>query len=126
MSILQGRAGRKIQGLLACAAAAGLAVVAPTAVASTPTLAECLEGSDFIANAALSRDHGMTRAAFLERLDQDMFAIRAYPAELRWFVKDEDDERFLHGAARSVFDAPAQPEAHRAAFLRACFDRLSD
>jgi len=126
MSILQGRAGHAVHGFVTCAASLGLAFAASAAVASSPTLAECLEGSDFIANAALSRDHGMTRTAFLERLDQDMFAIRAYPAELRWFVKDEDDERFLHSAAQSVFDAPAQPEAHRAAFLRACFERLSD
>jgi hypothetical protein len=100
-------------------------LAAAGAAASVPTLSDCFEGSDFIANAAMSRDNGMSRAAFLDRLEQDLFAIRAYPAELRWFAKDEDDERFLHAAAEDVFDAPALPQTHRALFLRACFDRLT-
>ena len=95
------------------------------ATASAPTLADCFEGSDFIANAASARDNGMSRDAFLDRLDQDLFAIRAFPSELRWFAKDEDDERFLRGAAEDVFDLPASPQTHRALFLRACFDRLT-
>src|SRR4029453_10400446 len=97
---------------------AGIAVVClltagGAAWASVPTLADCLEGSDFIANAARSRDNGITRAAFLERLSEDFVAIRAFPAELRWFVKDDDDERFLASAAQRVFDTPAEPAAHR-------------
>jgi hypothetical protein len=95
------------------------------ASASIPTLTDCLEGSDFIANAARSRDNGMTRAAFLERLSEDFVAIRAFPAELRWFVKDDDDERFLESAAETVFDTPLEPAVHRTAFLRACLDRLT-
>jgi hypothetical protein len=95
------------------------------AVASVPTLADCLEASDFIADAALSRDNGMTRGAFIDRLNGDFAAIRAFPSELRWFVRDEDDERFLEQAAEHVFDAPATPAAHRREFLQACFERLS-
>jgi hypothetical protein len=109
--------------------AAALAVVtwlaAAHAAASVPTLGDCFEGSDFIANAAMSRDNGMSRAAFLDQLEQDFFAIHAFPSELRWFAKDEDDERFLHAAAEDVFDLPAPPQTHRALFLRACFDRLT-
>src|SRR5204863_3668491 len=97
----------------------------PSASASVPTLSDCLEASDFIANAALSRDNGMTRDAFITRLTGDFAAIRAFPAELRWFVRDEDDERFLEDAAEHVFDAPATPAAHRRQFLQACFERLS-
>ena len=82
-------------------------------VASVPTLADCLEASDFIADAALSRDNGMTREAFIERLNGDFVAIRAFPIELRWFVRDEDDERFLESAAEHVFDTPATPAVHR-------------
>ena len=100
--------------------------IAPFEVcASVPTLADCLEASDFIANAALSRDNGMTRDAFIERLNGDFIAIRAFPNELRWFVRDEDDERFLEDAAVHVFDAPSTPAEHRREFLRACFERLS-
>ncbi len=91
--------------------------------ASTHTVAECFEGSDFIANAALARDNGMSRAEFLERMEGDFLMIAAYPPELRWFAKDRDDERFLLSAAREVFDAPAAPDGHRARFLAACFDR---
>jgi hypothetical protein len=111
---------------LAClAAVAALAIVPGVDHASVPTMADCLEASDFIANAALSRDNGMTRDAFIERLNGDFVAIRAFPSELRWFVRDEDDERFLEAAAEHVFDAPSTPAVHRREFLRACFERLS-
>jgi hypothetical protein len=95
-----------------------------TAAASAPSLSECLGGSDFIANAAIARDHGMAREAFVERLEADMMIIHAFPPELRWFVKDVDDERFLHEQVETVFDAPATPENHRRAFLRACLGRF--
>ena len=95
------------------------------ASASVPTMAECLEGSDFIANAAIARDHGMSRDAFMGRLDEDLTLIHAFPSELRWFAKDDDDEHFLRDEARAVFDAPGTADDHRAAFLRACFRRLS-
>jgi len=112
---------RRVFGIIVTAALA-----APmAATASVPTLADCLEASDFIANAALSRDNGMTREAFIDRLNGDFAAIRAFPSELRWFVRDEDDERFLENAAERVFDAPATPSAHRREFLQACFERLS-
>jgi hypothetical protein len=95
------------------------------ASASVPTLSDCLEASDFIANAALSRDNGMTRDAFINRLTGDFAAIRAFPAELRWFVRDEDDEHFLEDAAEHVFDVPSTPADHRREFLQACFERLT-
>ena len=86
------------------------------------TLEECLEGGDFIANAAFSRDNGMTREAFLGRLVDDIRLIQAFPPELRWFVVDPDDAQFLHEEASKVFDAPLRPEAHRAQFLSRCFE----
>jgi hypothetical protein len=110
---------------MAAAVAVAVWLAAPNTAASVLTLADCFEGSDFIANAAMSRDNGMSRAAFLDRLEQDFFAIRAFPSELRWFAKDEDDEQFLHAAVEDVFDLPALPQTHRALFLRACFDRLT-
>jgi hypothetical protein len=104
--------------------AAGLAS-AVSAGASVPTVGECLEGADFIANAAIARDNGISRQAFVGRLEDDLTLIHAFPVELRWFAKDEDDERFLHASVEVVFDAPASPEDHRARFLRACFERLT-
>ncbi len=89
------------------------------------TVDECFEGSDFVANAARARDNGMPRADFLNRMEQDFVLIHAYPPQLRWFAKDEEDERFLLDAVREVFDAPGAPEAHRARFLAACFARSS-
>ena len=93
--------------------------------ASLPTVGECLEASDFIANAARSRDFGMPRDDFLVRLDADFDAIKAYPPSLRWFVQDEDDQQFLQAQVRDVFDAPETPEHHRVLFLEACFARMT-
>jgi hypothetical protein len=105
-------------------AAACLAVALATgAEAALPTLTDCMEGSDFVANAARSRDNGMTRASFLDRLDADLVAIRAFPPELRWFARNPDDERFLVAHAARVFDRPQAPERHQAEFLAACLDR---
>ena len=115
------RKSDRVQRALAAAVAA---LVAAGAHASVPTMTECLEGSDFIANAAIARDNGIARDAFVERLEADMMLIHAFPPELRWFVKDADDERFLHGQVETVFDAPATPADHRKAFLRACFRRF--
>ena len=86
------------------------------------TLEECLEGGDFIANAARSRDNGMTKAEFLARLVDDIRLIQAFPPQLRWFVVDPQDAEFLAAEATKVFDAPLRPEAHRAQFLSRCFD----
>lgn len=94
-----------------------------SASASTLSVADCFEGSDFIANAALARDNGMPRNAFLDRLEEDFQLIQAFPPALRWFAKDEEDEHFLSQFAREVFDAPDAPEGHRARFLAACFAR---
>ena len=105
-------------------ALAGALLAAAPAVASVPTMAECLEGSDFIAHAAIARDNGQSRDAFIARLDGDLTLIHAFPPELRWFAKDADDERFLREEAHAVFDAPTSPDNHRTAFLRACFERL--
>jgi hypothetical protein len=95
-----------------------------TAIASQPTMSECFEGSDFIGNAALARDHGMEEQAFIGRMEQDFRTIQAFPRQLRWFAHDADDEAFLIGAARVVFDTPALPEEHRRMFLLACFERM--
>ncbi len=102
-----------------------LALAAGGAAASVPSVDECLEASDFIANAARARDNGIARDRFLERLDADFSTIQAFPQPLRWFAHDREDEHFLRRAAVAVFDAPAPPDEHRAAFLRACFERMS-
>jgi hypothetical protein len=108
----------------ACVAAACLAVALATgAEAAVRALTDCMEGSDFVANAARSRDNGITRASFLDRLDADLVAIRAFPLELRWFARNPDDERFLVTEATRVFDRPLAPERHQAEFLAACLDR---
>lgn len=88
------------------------------------TLEECLEGSDFIMHAAMSRENGMTREAFLERMENDIHAIQAFPAELRWFVQDDDDAELLTSAARLVFDAPRDPQRHQSEFLATCASRM--
>ena len=103
--------------------AAIAALVSLTASASTLSVADCFEGSDFIANAAMARENGMSGEAFLHRMEEDFQLIQAFPPALRWFAQDEDDERFLFQSAREVFDAPDAPEGHRARFLAACLSR---
>lgn len=95
------------------------------AAAGRPSLVECFEGSDFIADAALSRDAGMSAEAFLGRMQQDFVAIRSFPNELRWFVHDADDEAFLLAAASEVFVHPGPAERHRRVFLQACVERMA-
>jgi len=112
---------RRVQARVAAAClAVGLAAGVEAAV---PTLTECLEGSDFVANAARSRDNGMPRASFLDRLEEDLVAIRAFPPALRWFARDEGDEQFLIAAVTRVFDLPQAPERHQEEFFAACLDR---
>ena len=84
------------------------------------TRAECTEGSEFIRNAAMARDNGQTREAYLAQLRGDLASIRAFPPELRWFAQDEEDEQLLVSAASDVFDDPQPPERHRQAFLERC------
>ncbi|HTQ01668.1 MAG TPA: hypothetical protein VMN56_20290 [Casimicrobiaceae bacterium] len=104
---------------------AALAAFAGSAVAcgSNLSVSECFEGSDFIANAALARENGMSREGFLAQMQDDFVLIQVYPPQLRWFAKDGDDERFLYESAEQVFDSPQDPEQHRAQFLAACFAR---
>jgi hypothetical protein len=103
-----------------------LAMSAVSVLAGRPTMNECLEGSDFIRNAALSRDAGIAADTFIEHLQGDFLAIRAFPAELRWFVHDEGDEAFLAEQVRLVFDQPSGPDDHQLRFLHACVDRMAD
>ena len=106
--------------LLLLAAAAALSF---GAAAQPHSARECREGSDFIRNAALSRDHGVTRDFFVARLEDDLVMIRAYPPELRWFAHDSRDEAFLRAEVHAVFDAPTASELHRDAFLERCARR---
>ena len=98
---------------------------ASAAGAGRPSMNECFEGSEFIGNAALSRDAGMPASAFLDRMEDEFMLIRAFPSELRWFVHDSDDESFLLQEAREVFAHPVPAEGHRRAFLHACVDRMA-
>ena len=102
------------------------AMQAMPGIAGRPTMEECLEGSDFIRNAALSRDAGVAADTFLDRMSEDFLVIRAFPAELRWFVHDAGDERFLAKEARLVFEQPSSPDDQSAQFLRVCVDRMTD
>lgn len=104
-------------------ASAALAAAFAPASASTSAFAECQEDGEFIRNAALARDYGITRAAFLGRMAADFILIRVFPAELRWFTRDAQDEAFLTEAAAQVFDQPREPSVHESDFLIACAAR---
>ena len=95
------------------------------AAAGRPSLAECFEASDFIANAARARDAGMSADSFLGRMKEDFEVIQSFPSDLRWFVHDPDDEAFLLASAREVFAHPKTPASHRQLFLQSCVDRMA-
>ena len=84
---------------------------------------ECREGGDFIRNAALARDAGYTREFFVGRLEEDFVMIRAFPPDLRWFVRDPGDEEFLRSEVEAVFGTPTSSDQHRAGFLQRCILR---
>src|ERR1700686_3658523 len=75
-------------------------------MAHTLTLAECTEGGEFIRNAALARDNGITREFFIDKLVEDLALIQSFPPQLRWFVQDSGDEKLLSEAVFKVFDEP--------------------
>ena len=100
-----------------------LTLLLSTGAAAQHSAGECREGGDFIRNAALSRDGGTTRDFFIGRLEEDLQIIQAFPAALRWFVHDKDDERFLRAEVEAVFDAPQSSEQQRAGFLERCARR---
>ena len=104
--------------------AAALSMHAGTAFAHKPSLQECREAGEFIRSAALARDGGMSREAFLERLQGDLIAIRSHPPTMRWFAQDEDDEAFLVAAVEAVFEVPAKPAEHESDMLRKCLARM--
>ena len=93
--------------------------------AGHPTMNECFEASDFIRNAALARDAGVHSEVFLGQMEEDFAAMGGFPADLRWFVHDIDDEAFLLAEASAVFKRPTTAEAHRSDFLQACLERMA-
>jgi hypothetical protein len=116
---------RLTQSLAGLALACAAVIAVPGALARDLSVNECLEGGDFIRNAALSRDMGVSRGEFIGRMEADIQAIQAFPPQLRWFVQDEDDQVLLMTAAQGVFDEPEVPERHREEFVHACFSRVS-
>lgn len=94
------------------------------ACAHRPSVQECREAAEFIRNAALSRDNGMPREAFVGQLNADLIAIRAHPPALRWFVQDLEDEAFLVSQVEYVFSVPGDPVEHEMRMLRSCLARL--
>ena len=90
------------------------------ALAHPLTLAECNEGGEFIRNAALARDNGMTREFFVDKLTEDLVMIQSFPPHLRWFVQDSGDEKLLSEAVFKVFDEPMTAEQHESSFIGAC------
>ncbi|NEX63469.1 hypothetical protein [Noviherbaspirillum galbum] len=103
----------------------GLALIPEVCAARIPSKQDCREAGDFIRNAAIARDGGMTEDAFLTRLREDIELIQAFPPALRWFVQDDDDAAFLIEAATRVFQKPQQPAAQQSDFLRACHARTA-
>ncbi len=101
------------------------ALLPSTGTALTVSDRDCAEGAGFIENAAHARDNGITRERFVARFDEDLQAIRAFPAALRWFVQDDDDEVLLRTAVLQVFEEPRVPAEHGRRFLSTCRARVT-
>jgi hypothetical protein len=86
---------------------------------------ECLEGGDFIRNAALSRDNGVDGITFVAKVLDDLVVIRSFPKELRWFAQDREDEDYLLAAVSQVFENRKDPDQHRQAFYAGCVSRIA-
>ena len=99
-------------------------LVAIQAMAHSLTKDECREGGEFIRNAALARDNGITREFFVNKLAEDLMMIRSYPPSMRWFVQDAGDEKFLSDAVFKVFDEPVKAAQHEASFVGACLEMV--
>jgi hypothetical protein len=100
-----------------------LAFLAATSTAGVPSAKDCVEAGDFIGNAALARDRGITEEQFLARIHEDLEVIKAFPPQLRWFVQDDEDAQFLIEAATAVFREPKAAADHRADIIGACMAR---
>jgi hypothetical protein len=87
--------------------------------------AECIEGGEFVRNAALSRDAGMPRETFINKMAEDLALIQAFPPALRWFVQDTADEELLTSAIVKVFDEPMRAEEHQLHFVNECVQTMA-
>ena len=96
-----------------------------TTRALTATEADCNEAADFIANAARSRDNGLSSEAFFARFDGDLELLKSLPPDVRWFVRDQDDEALLRAAAQQVFSDRRTPDEHASDFLARCRDAVA-
>ncbi|MDB5808626.1 MAG: hypothetical protein JWN94_748 [Betaproteobacteria bacterium] len=115
-----------MQRQLAIASAGAAAFLLSFSAGAHPfTAQECAEGSDFIKNAALSRENGVNGMEFMTRAIADLAAIKSFPPQLRWFVQDQPDEDFLLAALAEVFSAPQDPRLHQSNFFGACSLRMS-
>jgi hypothetical protein len=101
-------------------------LLSSSAQAHQPTLNECLEGAEFIGNAALLRDSGRPegeREVFVGRAIAELEMIQQFPPELRWFAQDEEDEKFLLDEIVRVWDQPQDPQDHYRQFFDRCVQR---
>jgi hypothetical protein len=107
------------------AALLALLAIPAVCIASMPSPAECAEAGDFIRNAALARDGGISEERFIGQIRDDVLVIQGFPPQLRWFVQDDDDAEFLIAAATDVFRHPREARMHQGDFVTACLGRTA-
>ncbi len=89
-----------------------------------PTLRECEEGSDFIRNAARSRDNGYSENKIVGRFDEDVVVLSGMAPEKRWFIRSPGATVFLRKALVAVFQMPKRPGDQASTFLAACKEQV--
>ena len=81
---------------------------------------DCREGADFVGNAARSRDNGLDRERFIDRLESDLVMLQSVPPRLRWFARDDDDAQLLRRWSHRVFSLGEPVDRLQREFLADC------
>lgn len=103
-----------------------LFLLTPCAVfAHVPSFDECLEASQFISHASMSRDNGYPWETFAQQMENDINYLQSIPENLRWFVVDKDDGQYLYGWAETAFNNKKTPDENATDFLNSCLKRMN-
>lgn len=85
-----------------------------------PAKAQCRQAAQFVLQAAMARDAGMSPALFLATLERDLDTLLARPLHQRWFVRSPVEAGLIRFAAVAVFNRPASAAQHGRQFQLIC------
>lgn len=83
------------------------------------TIRECVEGSQFIRNAMLSRNNGHAHKV-RDHFESDVIVLRTLPKHLRWFIYTPRDEVFVRAWINKALASHQDPRQIEQEFLVRC------